>query len=128
MANGEIDILFASEAEILSLFEAKSFDEALQEARKLPGIVALTRSEKGSAVVNAKGDEVHVVDAAPISKLVDTTGAGDLYAAGFLFALTRGAPLAECARIGGLCAAEIIQQMGARPAVPLREALKGKLG
>ncbi|WP_119418342.1 adenosine kinase [Desertibaculum subflavum] len=128
LANGEIDILFANEAEILSLFEAKSFDEALQEARKLPGIVALTRSEKGSVVVNAKGDEVHVVDAAPIKQLIDTTGAGDLYAAGFLFGFTRGRALAECARLGGLCAGAIIQQMGARPQVALREALQGQLG
>jgi sugar/nucleoside kinase (ribokinase family) len=128
LVNGEIDILFANEAEILSLFEAKDFDEALQEARKLPAVVALTRSEKGSVVINAAGDEVHVVDAARIAKLVDTTGAGDLYASGFLYAFTRGRPLADCARIGGLCAAEIIQQMGARPQTPLREALKGKLG
>ena len=127
LVNGDIDILFANESEILSLFETKDFDAALQRARKLPGIVALTRSEKGSVVIDAAG-EVHVVDAARIAKLVDTTGAGDLYAAGFLHALTRGRPLADCARIGGLCAAEIIQQMGARPQTPLREALKGKLG
>ncbi len=128
LVQGDIDILFANEAEILSLFEAKDFDEALQEARKLPAIVALTRSEKGSVVIDAKGDDVHVVDAAKIGRLVDTTGAGDLYASGFLFGFTRGRPLADCARLGGLCAAEIIQQMGARPQVPLRQTLAGKLG
>jgi sugar/nucleoside kinase (ribokinase family) len=128
LVQGEIDILFANEAEILSLFEAKDFDEALQEARKLPAVVALTRSEKGSVVIDAKGDDVHVVDASRVARVLDTTGAGDLYAAGFLFGFTRGKPLAECARLGGLCAAEIIQQIGARPQAPLREALAGKLG
>ncbi len=124
---GDIDILFANEAEILSLFEAKDFNEALQEARKLPGIVALTRSEKGCVIVDGPKDEVHVVDAAPIAKLVDTTGAGDLYASGFLYGLTHGQPLPVCGRLAGVCAAEIIQQVGARPQAPLKDKLRAVL-
>lgn len=128
VTKGDVDILFANEAEIMSLFEAKDFDEALQETRKLPGIVALTRSEKGCVIVDGPNDRVHVVDAAPISKLVDTTGAGDLFASGFLYGLTHGQSLPVCGRLAGVCAAEIIQQVGARPQAPLKDKLKAVLG
>lgn len=114
----KVDILFANEGELLSLYQAKTFDEALQAARHDGRILALTRSAKGSVVV--RGEEVHVVDAAPVAKVVDTTGAGDLYAAGFLYGCTRGLKLAECARIGGVAAAEIISHVGARPERPLK--------
>lgn len=114
----EVDILFANESEILALYQVKTFDEALQRARATGKIVALTRSAKGSVIV--KGDEIHVVDAARVAKVVDTTGAGDLYAAGFLYGYTRGKPLAECARIGGVAAGEVISHVGARPLVPLK--------
>ena len=92
----------------------KAFDAARREGK----IAALTRSEKGSVVV--KGSETHAVPAAPVAKVVDTTGAGDLYAAGFLFGLTHGKPLAECARLGGIAAAEIISHVGARPEQALK--------
>ena len=95
----KVDILFGNEAEITSLYEVKSFDEAMEAVRKEAKIAALTRSEKGSIVV--KGGETHAVPAAAVAKVVDTTGAGDLYAAGFLFGYTHGKPLAECARLGG---------------------------
>jgi len=114
----KVDILFANESELLSLYQAKSFDDALQAARRDGQILALTRGAKGSVVV--RGEEVHVVDAAPVKKVIDTTGAGDLYAAGFLYGCTRDLPLAECARIGGIAAAEIISHVGARPAKPLK--------
>lgn len=114
----QVDILFANESEILSLYQVKTFDEALQGARRDGKIVALTRSAKGSVIV--RGEEVHVVDAARVERVVDTTGAGDLYAAGFLYAYTRNKPLAECARIGSVAAAEIISHVGARPLVPLQ--------
>ena len=108
-----IDILFANEAEILSLYEVDNFDTALQHAREDCAIAALTRSEKGSVVI--AGDEVHVVDAEPVSRVIDTTGAGDQYAAGFLYGYTRGDDLAHCARIGGVAAAEVISHVGPRP-------------
>ncbi|TWS96596.1 adenosine kinase [Reyranella sp. CPCC 100927] len=118
LVRNKVDILFANEGELLSLYQAKSFDDALQAARRDGQVLALTRSAKGSVVV--RGEEVHVVDAAPVKKVVDTTGAGDLYAAGFLYGFTRGLPLAECARIGGIAAAEIISHVGARPEKPLK--------
>ena len=117
----KVDILFANESEIKSLYQVDSFDKALAGARTEGKIVALTRSEKGSVIVH--GAETHAVPAAPVAKVVDTTGAGDLYAAGFLFGYTRGKPLAECARLGGIAAAEIISHVGARPEKPLRELI-----
>ncbi len=118
LVRARVDILFANESELLSLYQAKTFDDALQAARHDGKITALTRSAKGSVV--ARGAEVHVVDAAPVIKVVDTTGAGDLYAAGFLYGYTKGMGLAECARIGGIAAAEIISHYGARPEKPLK--------
>ena len=112
-----IDILFANEAEITALYQVASFDEALDRVRGHCEIAALTRSEKGSVIV--AGDALHVVEAAPVERLVDTTGAGDLYAAGFLHALTQGWELADCARLGGVAAAEIIGHLGARPEADL---------
>jgi sugar/nucleoside kinase (ribokinase family) len=121
LISGHVDIVFANEAEIGALFEVGDFDSALQKIRGHCEIAALTRSEKGSVIV--AGEEVHVVDAAPVSRVVDTTGAGDLYAAGFLFGLTQGRSLRDCGRIGGLAAAEIISHYGARPEVSLRKLL-----
>lgn len=108
-----VDILFANEGEILSLYGVATFDEALQRVRAHCEVAALTRSEKGSVVVS--GGEVHVIDAVPGVDVVDTTGAGDAYAAGFLYAYTRDGDLATCGRLGGLMAAEVISHYGARP-------------
>jgi sugar/nucleoside kinase (ribokinase family) len=113
-----VDILFANEDEVVSLYQEHAFDAALQQVRRHCRIAALTRSEKGSVIVS--GDEVHIVDAAPVREVVDTTGAGDAFAAGFLFGLTRGRPLAQCGRIGSLAAAEVISHVGARAEVPLK--------
>jgi sugar/nucleoside kinase (ribokinase family) len=93
------------------------FDDALQEVRRCCEVAALTRGAHGSVIV--AGDEVHVIDAHRVEHLVDTTGAGDLYASGFLFGLSRGLDLAACGRLGSLAAAEVISHVGARPAVPL---------
>lgn len=117
----KIDILFGNEAEIKALYEVESFDEAMEAVRGEAKIAVLTRSEKGSIVL--KGSETWVVPAAPAARVVDTTGAGDLYAAGFLFGFTHGKPLAECARLGGIAAAEIISHVGARPEQALRELI-----
>ncbi len=117
-----VDILFANEEEIVSLYRAADFDEALQHVRGHCQIAALTRGAKGSVVI--AGDEVHIVDARPVDDVVDTTGAGDLYAAGFLYALSQGGALADCAAVGGLAAGEIISHLGARPERELRTLLE----
>jgi sugar/nucleoside kinase (ribokinase family) len=114
-----VDVLFANEQEIKALYEAPDFETAAHAVRAACGIVALTRSEKGSIVLD--GEAAIVSPAEPVARLVDTTGAGDLYAAGFLYGLTHGRDLRACARLGGLCAAEVIGHMGARPELPLKE-------
>ncbi|MEQ8398973.1 adenosine kinase [Thalassobaculum sp.] len=121
-----VDILFANEQEIVSLFEAKDFDEALQKVRFEVETAALTRSERGSVVVHR--DEVHILDAEKATRVVDTTGAGDLYAAGFLYGYTQGRDAATCGRLGGLCAAEIISHIGARPEVDLKQLVAARFG
>jgi len=121
LIRNKVDILFGNEAEIKSLYQVDSFDRALEAVRKDAKIAALTRSEKGSIVI--KGAETHAVPAAPVARVVDTTGAGDLYAAGFLYGFTRGKPLSECARLGGVAAAEIISHVGPRPETPLKDLM-----
>jgi sugar/nucleoside kinase (ribokinase family) len=118
LAENHVDILFANESEILSLYQTASFDAALQQVRRHCEIAALTRSEKGSVVVN--GNEIHVIDAEKGVKVVDTTGAGDQYAAGFLYAYTQGHNLATCGRLGGVMAAEVISHYGPRPEADVR--------
>jgi len=112
LAEKYVDILFANESEILSLYQTEDFDDALQQVRKHCEIAALTRSEKGSVVVN--GDEIHVIDAVKGVKVVDTTGAGDAYAAGFLYAYTQGKDLKTAGKLGGAMAAQVISQYGPR--------------
>ena len=111
-----VDVLFANEAEIAALFET-SLDEAVARLRKTTELAAVTRSAQGSLVVT-HASTIEVL-AAPVTHVVDTTGAGDLYAAGFLFGLTSGASHAECGRLGSVAAAEIISHVGARPHVAL---------
>lgn len=114
-----VDLLFANESEILSLYQRDTFEQAVAHASEHCEVAAVTRSEKGSVVVS--GREAHEVPAAPVAQLVDTTGAGDLYAAGFLFGFTRNRSLVDCARIGALAAAEVISHYGARPEVRLAD-------
>ncbi|MBY0337535.1 MAG: adenosine kinase [Acetobacteraceae bacterium] len=113
----DADILFANEAEILALYETGDFEEAAARAAQDVEIAALTRSEKGSVIV--AGGERHAVPAQP-TQVVDTTGAGDAYAAGFLAAWTNGQPLPECGRWGSIAAAEVISHFGARPQTDLK--------
>jgi len=119
LVHNHIDVLFANEDEIKSLYEADTFEEALAEVRTHCKVAALTRSEKGSVIVS--GDEVIEVHAEPVAHVVDTTGAGDLFASGFLYGYTRGDDLATCGRLGSISAAEVISHMGARPDADLKE-------
>ena len=121
-----VDILFANEHEIMSLYRVADFDGAMQAVRGHCEIAALTRSEKGSVIV--RGDEIHVIDAEPVENVVDSTGAGDAYAAGFLFGVASGMDLALSARVGGIAAAEVISHIGARPDRPLKDLVRVKLG
>ena len=125
LVNNHVNILFANEDEIKSLYQVDDFDEALQQVRGHCDIAALTRSSQGSVIV--AGDEIHVLDAEKVEKVVDTTGAGDSYAAGFLYGLTQGKDLATCGRIGGIMAAEIISHYGARAERDLKAVLNENL-
>ena len=113
-----IDILFANESEITALYEVDNFDDAMQAVRGHCEIACLTRSERGSIILS--GEEVHMVDAERVEDLVDSTGAGDLYAAGFLYGYTQGHGLATCGRLRSICAAEVIGHYGARPEADLK--------
>jgi sugar/nucleoside kinase (ribokinase family) len=113
----EVDLVFANEAEITSLFDTRDFEEAVAAIRGLTRIAAVTRSEKGSEIL--AGGERHHVEAVAVETLVDSTGAGDQYAAGFMFGLAHGRPLPECGRLGSLAAAEVISHYGPRPATSL---------
>ena len=115
----DVDVLFANEHEITMLYEVDDFDEAARHIAGHCEIAALTRGPKGSVVVG--GGERHEIAADPVERLVDTTGAGDLYAAGFLFGLTHGRDLAACGRLASLAAAEVISHLGARPERSLAE-------
>ena len=120
---GPVNILFANEAEILSLFQTDRFEDAVTAVRGHCEIAALTRGAKGAIVLS--GEAMHVVEAAPVRRVVDTTGAGDLFAAGFLYGLTHGLGPEAAGRIGAVAAAEVIGHLGARPAQPLDRLVQG---
>jgi sugar/nucleoside kinase (ribokinase family) len=119
MRKGTVDLVFANEAELRSLYETSDFDTALKQLRIDAKLGVVTRSEKGCVVASSEG--VIAVPAFPIAQIVDTTGAGDLFAAGFLFGLVRGAGYENAGRLGALAAAEVIQHIGARPQVSLKQ-------
>ena len=119
MRKGTVDLIFANEAELHALYQTSDFDTALRQLRDDTKLGVVTRSEKGCVV--ASKDGVVAAPAFPIGRLVDTTGAGDLFAAGFLFGLVRNAGYENAGRIGALAAAEVIQHIGARPQVSLKE-------
>jgi sugar/nucleoside kinase (ribokinase family) len=118
------DIVFANEKEITSLYETNTFLEAADAALQDCELAVLTRSEDGSLIVG--GGETIEIRAEPVSHVVDATGAGDLYAAGFLFGLSRGMPIADCGRLGSIAAAEAISHIGARPEADLVELAKAR--
>ena len=114
-----VDVVFANEDEILSLYQTSDFEEAAEALQGNCDVAAVTRGASGSVILAP--DERLAVDAVTLGKVVDTTGAGDLFAAGFLFGLTRSRDLAECGRLGSLAAGEIIRHVGARPEVRLAD-------
>lgn len=120
-----VDILFGNEDEIKALFEEEDFYQTLDRIKPLIEIAALTRGAKGSVIVN--GRVKTMVEAEKVENVIDTTGAGDLYAAGFLYGITQGRSLGTCAIIGSIAAAEIISHYGARPEVSLRGLVRNKL-
>jgi sugar/nucleoside kinase (ribokinase family) len=126
LVSGHVDILFANELEIKSLYQTKTFDDAVAAVRGHCEIAALTRSAEGSVIVNKSG--LHRIKAEPVARVVDTTGAGDLYAAGVLYGLTRGYEPAMCGRYGSLAAAEVIGHFGARPETSLAELARERFG
>ncbi|HWK14058.1 MAG TPA: adenosine kinase [Rhizobiaceae bacterium] len=113
MRSGTVDIVFANEGELKSLYQTESFEFGLEQIRKDCRLAVVTRSELGSVAV--RGDETVEIAPLEIGELVDTTGAGDLYAAGFLFGYTSGRSLGDCGRLGSLGAGLVIQQVGPRP-------------
>jgi sugar/nucleoside kinase (ribokinase family) len=126
LMKNDIDILFANEEEAKALFEVDTFGDALRSAQEWNGLAALTRSEKGCVIADPNG-EVLILEAEPVKKVLDTTGAGDQFAAGFLYGLSRGRDYRTCARLGAVAAAEIICHYGARPEIPLK-SLAAKAG
>jgi sugar/nucleoside kinase (ribokinase family) len=119
MRTGAVDLIFANERELHSLYQTADFDSAVKALRDDVKLGVVTRSEKGCIVVSREENEV--VGAAPIDKLVDATGAGDLFAAGFLFGLARDADFRTAAQLGAIAAAEVIQHLGARPETSLKD-------
>lgn len=119
MRNGTVDIVFANESELHSLYTTSDFDAALKQLRNDVNLGIVTRSEKGCMVVSV--EDAVAAPAFPVDKVVDTTGAGDLFAAGFLYGLARNLAYKQCGELGALAAAEVIQHIGARPQVSLKE-------
>jgi len=118
----DLDILFANEDEAKSLFETEDFAVVVEKMKAWGKLAVITRSAQGCVVI--QGGEHYAVPAYPVAKVADTTGAGDLFAAGFLYGLTRGKSLTDCGRLGGLAAAEVISHYGARPETSLKQLAK----
>lgn len=119
MRDGTVDIVFANESELHSLYMTSDFDTALKQLRNDVNLGVVTRSEKGCMVVSV--EDAVAAPAFPVDKVIDTTGAGDLFAAGFLYGLARNLAYKQCGELGALAAAEVIQHIGARPQVSLKE-------
>lgn len=126
LVSGHVDILFANEAELTALYQTQDFDSAVRAVRGHCRIAAITRGALGSVAVTA--DDVHVVGADAVAQVIDTTGAGDLYAAGFLYGFTQRRDLPTCALLGGMAAGEVIGHFGARPERSLADLARAKFG
>ncbi len=121
LVHDQVDLLFGNEDELLSLYELDSFDDAVATLRVECSLAVITRGSSGCVIVTP--DELVTVPAVQVDKVVDTTGAGDLFAAGFMYGYTHGADLAECGRLGSIAAAEVISHVGPRPLVELSTLL-----
>lgn len=117
----QVDVLFGNRGELVSLYETETFDQAVELVRQECQLAVVTTGADGCLIIC--GDEIVSVPAQPVTEVLDTTGAGDLFAAGFLYGFTRGMALAECGRLGALAAAEVISHVGPRPLVELRTLL-----
>ncbi|PHX93722.1 MAG: adenosine kinase [Acidimicrobium sp.] len=125
LVKNDIDILFANEDELKALYQVESINDGLHQLRDDCEFAAVTRNEHGSVVID--GDEVVIIDAEPVDSVVDATGAGDMYAAGFLYGFVRGKPIEQCGKIGSIVASEVITHMGPRPLVPLTTVVPNDL-
>ena len=125
LIKNQVDILFANQNELLALYQTNDLDSAVAQARAHCEIAVTTRSEKGALI--AAGKNTIEIPAEPIAKVVDTTGAGDLFAAGFLFGFTQKQSLEKCARLGAICAAEVISHYGPRPQQSLKALVEKKI-
>lgn len=123
LVQNHVDILFANEAEITALYKTTDFNFITHNLREHCAVAAVTRSASGSLIISKDAEPITVA-AAPVDTVIDTTGAGDMYAAGFLYGLTRGLPLAECGEIASLAAAEVISHIGARPQADMAKLVK----
>jgi fructokinase len=126
LVDGHVDILFANEMEITALYATANFEEALEQVRGRCRVAALTRSEQGSVVL--ADNTCHAIAPYSLGQLVDTTGAGDLYAAGFLHGWTQGQAPERCGQLGSLCAGQVVTQLGPRPQADLAELMRQHLG
>ena len=125
LVKNDIDILFSNEDELKALYQVDSINDGLHQLRDNCEFAAVTRNEHGSVVID--GDEVVIIDAEPVESVVDATGAGDMYAAGFLYGFVRGKPIEQCGKIGSIVASEVITHMGPRPLVPLTTVVPKRL-
>jgi sugar/nucleoside kinase (ribokinase family) len=119
-----VDLLFANQREALTLYESEDLTEACDRLRADCGLAAVTMSAKGSLILTP--ERIVEVEAEPVERVIDTTGAGDLYAAGFLFGHARGYDLQTCGKLASLAAAEVISHIGPRPEASLAELAKAK--
>lgn len=125
LVKNDIDILFANEDELKALYQVESINDGLHQLRDDCEFAAVTRNEHGSVVID--GNEVVIIDAEPVDSVVDATGAGDMYAAGFLYGFVRGKSIEQCGKIGSIVASEVITHMGPRPLVPLTTVVPNDL-
>ncbi len=123
---GHVDLMFGNEHEVCALYQTQSLDEAMAELAKHAGVAVITRSSEGAVVL--EGGRRHVIAGEKVAKVVDSTGAGDMFAGGFMAAMVEGRSLPDCARVGCITAAEVIGHYGARPEADLKALVKAKLG